>query len=173
MPSRLRKNSLRLILGGAALQRCGNWLALVSALAAEVTRSVWKFVFPQPARISRGYMNHSQRKLTLWMLVFCLMLTVAISPALAKAQASSTTSAAKPAAQAGPSATPAAKTATKAAAGAPSSQDIAAAKASGKVWVNTDSGVYHKSGRWYGKTKSGKFMTEAEAKAAGYKEAQR
>ncbi|HKM46356.1 MAG TPA: hypothetical protein VJX69_02145 [Terriglobales bacterium] len=118
-------------------------------------------------------MNHSQRKLTLWMLVFCLMLTVAISPALAKAQASSTTSAAKPAAQAGPSATPAAKTATKAAAGAPSSQDIAAAKASGKVWVNTDSGVYHKSGRWYGKTKSGKFMTEAEAKAAGYKEAQR
>ncbi len=43
---------------------------------------------------------------------------------------------------------------------------IAAAQASGKVWVNTDSGVYHKSGRWYGKTKQGKFMTESEAKAA-------
>ena len=56
-------------------------------------------------------------------------------------------------------------------AGAPSSQEIAAAKASGKVWVNTESGVYHKGGRWYGKTKAGKFMTEAEAKAAGYKEA--
>jgi hypothetical protein len=41
------------------------------------------------------------------------------------------------------------------------------------VWVNTDSGIYHKSGRWYGKTKTGKFMSEAEAKAAGYKEAQR
>ena len=39
--------------------------------------------------------------------------------------------------------------------------------------VNTNSGVYDKSGRWYGKTKEGKFMTEAEAKAAGYKEAQK
>jgi len=120
-------------------------------------------------------MNYSPMRLTLWMLVFCLLLTVAISPALVKPQASDTSSAAaKPAAQATPSATPAApKTATKAATGAPSSQDIAAAKASGKVWVNTDSGVYHKSGRWYGKTKAGKFMTETEAKAAGYKEAQR
>ena len=35
-------------------------------------------------------MNHSQSKPTLWMLAFCLLLTVAISPALAKAQASST-----------------------------------------------------------------------------------
>ncbi len=120
-------------------------------------------------------MNDSPKKLTLWILVFCLLLTVAISPALATAQASDTTpAAAKPAAQASPSATPAAPKATaKTAAGAPSSQEIAAAKASGKVWVNTDSGVYHKSGRWYGKTKSGKFMTEPEAKAAGYKEAQR
>ena len=120
-------------------------------------------------------MNYSPSKLTLWMLIFCLLLTVAISPTLAKPQASDTTSAAaKPAAQASPSATPAApKATTKAAAATPTSQEIAAAKASGKVWVNTDSGVYHKSGRWYGKTKAGKFMTEAEAKAAGYKEAQR
>ena len=115
-------------------------------------------------------MNRSQSKLILWMLAFCLMLAVAISPALAKAQASGTSSAAKPAAQANPSAAPAAP---KAATGKASSQEIAAAKASGKVWVNTESGVYHKSGRWYGKTKNGKFMTEAEAKAAAYKEAQR
>jgi hypothetical protein len=54
-----------------------------------------------------------------------------------------------------------------------SDSQIAAAKSSGMVWVNTDSGIYHKSGRWYGKTKTGKFMSEAEAKAAGYKEAQR
>jgi len=39
--------------------------------------------------------------------------------------------------------------------------------------VNTESGVYHKSGRWYGKTKKGKFMSEADAQAAGYKAAQK
>jgi len=109
------------------------------------------------------------------MLAFILMLMIGISPVLAQAQANSTdtnSAASKPAAPANPSATPAApKTATKAAAGAPSSSEIAAAKASGKVWVNTESGVYHRSGRWYGKTKQGKFMTEAEAKAAGYKAA--
>jgi hypothetical protein len=64
-------------------------------------------------------------------------------------------------------------TATKPAGAKPSSSEIAAAKASGKVWVNTESRVYHKGGRWYGKTKTGKFMTEGEAKAAGYKSAQK
>jgi hypothetical protein len=39
------------------------------------------------------------------------------------------------------------------------------------VWVNTDSKVYHKSGRYYGKTKQGKFMSEADAKKANYREA--
>jgi cytoskeletal protein RodZ len=51
-----------------------------------------------------------------------------------------------------------------------SDADIAAAQASGKVWVNTDTGVYHKSGRWYGATRKGKFMTEDEAKHAGYRD---
>ena len=42
----------------------------------------------------------------------------------------------------------------------------------GMVWVNTDSGVYHKPGtRWYGKTKQGKYMTEADAPKAGYRAA--
>jgi hypothetical protein len=51
-----------------------------------------------------------------------------------------------------------------------SESDIAAAKASGKVWVNTSTGVYHKdTDRWYGKTKQGKFMTEQEAIKAGYR----
>jgi competence protein ComEA len=39
----------------------------------------------------------------------------------------------------------------------------------GMVWVNLESKVYHKEGsRWYGKTKSGKFMSEADAKKAGF-----
>ena len=52
-----------------------------------------------------------------------------------------------------------------------SDSDISSAKSTGKVWVNTDTGVYHKSGRWYGKTKQGKFMSEDDAKKAGYHEA--
>lgn len=40
----------------------------------------------------------------------------------------------------------------------------------GMVWVNTDSGIYHKeASRWFGKTKEGKFMTEQDAVKAGYK----
>jgi len=38
------------------------------------------------------------------------------------------------------------------------------------VWVNTDSKIYHKEGsRYYGRTKKGKYMTEAEAVKQGFK----
>jgi hypothetical protein len=39
----------------------------------------------------------------------------------------------------------------------------------GMVWANTKSKIYHKEGdQWYGKGKNGKWMTEADAKKAGY-----
>jgi DNA uptake protein ComE-like DNA-binding protein len=39
----------------------------------------------------------------------------------------------------------------------------------GMVWVNLDSKRYHKEGSaWYGKTKNGRYMSEADAIKAGY-----
>ncbi len=54
-----------------------------------------------------------------------------------------------------------------------SAAEIAAAKSSHKVWVNLNSGIYHTRGRWYGKTKKGRFMTADEARKAGCKAARR
>jgi hypothetical protein len=42
----------------------------------------------------------------------------------------------------------------------------------GDVWVNTESGRYHTADQqWYGSTKQGKWMSEAEAEQAGYSKA--
>jgi hypothetical protein len=41
-----------------------------------------------------------------------------------------------------------------------------------QVWVNTATGIYHYPGtRWYGNTKQGKFMSEKDASAQGYRAA--
>ncbi|HZQ53512.1 MAG TPA: hypothetical protein VFB14_15010 [Bryobacteraceae bacterium] len=54
---------------------------------------------------------------------------------------------------------------------APSAQEIADAKSKGLVWVNLSTHVYHKEGPNYGTTKRGKFMTEEDARKAGYRPA--
>src|SRR5205823_10175917 len=73
------------------------------------------------------------------------------------------TAAASPAAAA-----PAKGTSTQAATKAP-----APGGGHGKVWVNTETHVYHKEGsRFYGTTKKGKYMTEAEAIKEGNKAGQ-
>ncbi len=47
------------------------------------------------------------------------------------------------------------------------------AATSGQVWVNARSGVYHLPGtRWYGATKQGEYMSEAQALAQGFHAAQ-
>jgi len=53
----------------------------------------------------------------------------------------------------------------------PTAAEIADAKSKGMVWVNLGTGVYHKDGEFFGKTKRGKFMTEADATKAGYRAA--
>ncbi len=52
----------------------------------------------------------------------------------------------------------------------PAVSNAPAPPAAGMVWVNLETKVYHKPGdRWYGKTKNGKYMTEADAIKAGYR----
>ncbi len=42
----------------------------------------------------------------------------------------------------------------------------------GQVWVNTETGIYHREGsRFYGTTRTGKYMTEQDAIQTGYKPA--
>jgi hypothetical protein len=39
----------------------------------------------------------------------------------------------------------------------------------GVVWVNLSSRIWHcQNDRWYGRTKAGQYMSEADAKAKGY-----
>jgi phosphate-selective porin len=66
---------------------------------------------------------------------------------------------------------PASKSANTAKAPAvmPTDAEIADAKAKGMVWANENTKVYHKDDAQYGKTKHGKFMTESDAQAAGYR----
>lgn len=68
-----------------------------------------------------------------------------------------------------PAAESAAPAAVPAAAPAAAPAQAAPAAGSGKVWVNTNSKIYHCEGsKFYGKTKEGEYMSEADAQAKGY-----
>jgi membrane protein involved in colicin uptake len=120
----------------------------------------------------------------------------AASPKAKRTRKAKAEAAASPAASAAASASPAKKTLADffkpqtSASAAPTAANTAPAKGTravaaanaapapgggpGLVWVNTDSHVYHKEGsRFYGKTKKGKYVSEADAIKEGDKPAKR
>ncbi|MEO8430881.1 MAG: helix-hairpin-helix domain-containing protein [Acidobacteriota bacterium] len=83
----------------------------------------------------------------------------------------STTASSGPAPSAAPAPAPAPSSARRAApAPAAPTGEYQAPASPGMVWVNLDTKVFHREGdRWYGRTRHGKYMAEADAVQAGYR----
>src|SRR5271167_3392296 len=129
-----------------------------AATIKKITPLVTTGNTPAPAASPQPTSSASKRKSS----------SAAASDAPAPSNSSASSSAAPaepapaPAASAPPAAPPAAaKNSPQTAKSAPQAQP---SPGSGMVWVNLDSGVYHKEGtRYYGKTKNGKYMSEPDA----------
>jgi hypothetical protein len=126
------------------------WLVITAFAAAPLLRAADPTPTPSPAASATPAKKHSKK---------------------AKAEAAAT---ATPASAPNPAASPEATPGTTPAAKKHKAPEPQAAQApgggNGQVWVNTETHVYHKEGsKWYGKTKHGKYLSEADAVKEGDK----
>ena len=123
-------------------------IVLTSFAATPLVRAADPTPIPSPAAEATPAKKHPKKP------------KVAAAPATTPAAASSSAATA--------AATPAAKKHK-----APEPQAAQApGGGNGQVWVNSETHVYHKEGsKWYGRTKNGKYMSEADATKEGDKAA--